>query len=155
MVAGALRASALCCALVLAGCGGVDDVELNGKLFDAVGLNQKAEKREPKLAERAPLVMPPDLQRVPEPGTPPEGAAAKNEVASINDPDARAKQSQKELEAQQAAYCKEHYELAKAHGDNNADLAVGPLGPCQASVITAIQKWSKGDSDEATEDDEQ
>lgn len=132
------------CALVLAGCA-VDDVELNGKLFDAVGLNTKGEKREPKIAARAPLVMPPDAQRVPEPGTPPEGAAA--DVAALADPDAMAKTSKAELERQQAEYCKKNYELAKAHGDADADLATGPLGPCKGSVITAIKNWTKGDDE--------
>lgn len=140
------------CALSLAGCG-ADDVQFNGKIFDAVGLNQKSEKREPKLAERAPLVMPPDLERVPEPGTPADGAAAASEIASLNDPDARAKTSRKELERQQAEYCKVHYEDAMAHGDNNADLAEGPLGPCKGSILTAIKKWSSGDTEDG--DDEQ
>lgn len=147
----AARTSAVLCAVVLSACA-ADEVQLNGKIFDAVGLNQKADKREPKLAERAPLVMPPDLQRVPEPGTPPEGEAAKGEVAALNDPDAHATASKKELERQQAEYCKKNYELAKAHGDNNADLAAGPLGPCQASVLTAIKKW--GQEEEATEDEQ-
>jgi hypothetical protein len=144
----ALRASIFCCAIALAGCS-ADDVELNGKIFDAVGLNQKQSTREPKLAERAPLVMPPDLARVPEPGTPPEAVA--NEVAALQDPDTVAKTSQKELERKQAEYCKVNYELAKAHGDNNADLASGPLGPCKGSVITAIQKWTSDDEEQAEE----
>lgn len=152
MGARSARASAVLCALVLAGCG-ADDVEFNGKIFDAVGLNQKTDKREPKLAERAPLVMPPDVSRVPEPGTPPEGEAAKGAVAALNDPDARAKTSKAELERQQAEYCKKNYELAKAHGDDNADLAAGPLGPCHASVLTAIKKWSDG-GDETTDDEQ-
>lgn len=143
-VARALRVGVLSCAVALGACS-ADDVELNGKIFDVVGLNQKTTTKEPKLAERAPLVMPPNLERVPEPGTP-DGVGS--DVAALDDPDARAKTSQKELERQQEAYCKTHYELAKAHGDNNADLASGPLGPCKGSVITAIKKWTESDSDE-------
>ena len=33
------------------------------------------------------------------------------------------------MKKQQADYCKVNYEQAKQRGDNNADLAEGPLGP--------------------------
>lgn len=142
-----MRAGVLSCAVALGACS-ADDVEFNGKIFDAVGLNQKTSTKEPKLAERAPLVMPPNLERVPDPGTP-DGVGS--DVAALNDPDARAKTSQKELARQQAEYCKTHYELAKAHGDNDADLASGPLGPCKGSVLTALKKWTE---DSPEDDDE-
>lgn len=142
-----VRAGVVACALVLSGCS-VDDVELNGKIFDAVGLNAaKSKSAEPKLAARAPLVMPPNPERVPEPGLPPEGVAA--DVAALQDPDKLAKTSRAELERQQAEYCKVNYEQAKARGDDNADLATGPLGPCKGSILTAIKQWtSDEESDE-------
>lgn len=134
------RAALISCALALGGCS-ADDVELNGKIFDVVGLNTaKTRSAEPKMAARAPLVMPPNPERVPEPGLPPEAQAS--DVASLADPDKVAKTSQAELERQQAEYCKKNYELAKAHGDNNADLASGPLGPCRGSVLTAIKNFT-------------
>jgi hypothetical protein len=133
------------CALVLSGCA-ADDIELNGKIFDAVGLNSgKTKSAEPKMVARAPLVMPPNPERIPEPGLPPEGQAA--ELAALADPDVTAKTSRAELERQQAEYCKIHYEQAKARGDNDADSASGPLGPCRGSVLTAIQQWNKDDDD--------
>jgi hypothetical protein len=134
-------------ALAISGCSG-DDVQFNGKIFDAVGLNSIGQKSaEPKMAERAPLVMPPNADRIPEPGKPPEAVA--NDVAAlIDDPDKKAQTSQIELEKKQAEYCKQNYELAKARGDDNADLATGPLGPCRGSVLTAIQKWNKSEDEE-------
>lgn len=139
--------------LALGGCGGVDDVQLNGKIFDAVGLSGNAAKSaEPKIAQRAPLVIPPSLDRVPEPGKPVDAQAAQTTIAAIKDPDKIEKTSRAELEKQQAAYCKVHYEEAKLRGDDNADLAEGPLGPCRGSALTALQKWTKGD-DDASEDD--
>lgn len=141
---------AVACAVGLAGCS-ADDVELNGKIFDAVGLNTKSKSTEPKLAARAPLVMPPNPERVPEPGLPPEGQAT--DLAAIQDPDRKAKTSQAELERQQAEYCAEHYERAKARGDDNADLAAGPLGQCRGSVLSAI-KVITGGEDEADAQDE-
>lgn len=152
-ISGRLGARAACaaviaCALAFGGCA-ADDIELNGKIFDAVGLNNKSKSAEPKLAARAPLVMPPSPDRVPEPGTPPEGLAM--DVASLQDPDAKAKTSREELERQQAAYCKVHYEQAKSRGDDNADLAAGPLGPCRSSVLSAVKIFGPGSS----EDDEE
>lgn len=146
-----VRAVAVCCALALGGCA-ADEVELNGKIFDAMGLNAKSKTTEPKLAARAPLVMPPNPERVPEPGLPPEGQAT--DLAALQDPDTTAKTSRAELERQQAEYCKKNYEFAKAHGDNDADLATGPLGPCKGSILTAIKQWTSSDDADADADQE-
>src|SRR5690606_15890996 len=55
--------------LALPGCGGVDGVEFNGKVFEAVGLTGAlGKKEEPKTEPRAPLVLPPSTERLPEPG---------------------------------------------------------------------------------------
>ena len=54
-------------ALGMAGCGS-DDIQLNGGIFDAIGLNDAKPKGDPKMAERAPLVVPPSLDRLPPPG---------------------------------------------------------------------------------------
>jgi hypothetical protein len=135
-------AAALACvsAAALAGCGlGVDDVQLNGKLFDAVGLNNKAEKTEPKLKERSAIVMPPNVAALPEPGVNPDRDIATGSIAEVRDHDETRQITKADLERQQAEYCKKNYEDAKAHGDNNADLAEGPLGPCRGSVLSAIK----------------
>lgn len=57
----------------LAGCS-AGDVELNGRLLDAVGISTAAlssKGKEPKIEPRAPLVLPPDQTRLPEPGSVP------------------------------------------------------------------------------------
>jgi len=137
---------ALPLAFAMAGCS-ADDVELNGKIFDAVGLNSgKTKSAEPKMKERAGLVMPPNLERIPEPGAPADPGM--NEVAALQDPDQVAKVSRQELERQQAEYCKVNYEQAKARGDNDADQASGPLGPCRGSVLSAIKTWSSDSDDD-------
>ncbi len=55
----------------LTACSGGDGVELNGKIFDAIGLSGDpfAKKVEPKTQARAPLVLPPSAEKLPEPGT--------------------------------------------------------------------------------------
>ena len=129
----------------LAGCS-MDDVQLNGKVFDAMGMNTtgSVKKDDPKMAAREPLVVPPGLDSLPPPGS---GKEAQPTLAEIQDPDRNQKVSKAELEKQQAEYCKVHYDQARAHGDNNADLATGPLGPCQKSIFSAVKKWTSGDDD--------
>lgn len=123
--------------MAFGGCSG-EDIQLEGKLFDAVGIGKNSKKAsEPKLAARSPIVMPPNLDRLPTPGAQPGGEAV--DVASINDPDKKLVVNQVELQRQQVAYCKVHYEQAIVHGDRDgADLAEGPLGPCKGSVLDAI-----------------
>jgi hypothetical protein len=147
------RVSFLCTAMAAAlglavgGCS-MDDVELNGGIFNAMGINNAQSKSaEPKLAERTPLVVPPTTQKLPQPGVPLE-AQAVDVTASINDPDRMAEVNQEELQRQQDEYCQKNYELAKAHGDNNADLVTGPLGPCRNSVLSAVKKWNQGEAAE-------
>jgi hypothetical protein len=127
----------------------MDDVQFNGGVFDAVGLSDSARAKsksgDPKLAERAPLVVPPTLDKLPQPGE--AEPAANSQIASIHDPDAAKKASKEELERQQAAYCREHYEIPKSRGDDSADSAEGPLGPCRPSVLTSFKKWNSDDSE--------
>ena len=120
-------------AAFLGGCGGVDGVELNGKVFDALGVGGNSSAEEPTMAARSALVVPPNVERLPQPGAQP--AAEAMDVASINDPDKKLIVTDEQLQKQQAEYCRVNYELAKAHGDNNADTAAGPLGPCRGSVL--------------------
>ena len=135
---------AACLALGLAGCGS-DDIQLNGGIFDAIGLNDTKKSGDPQLAERAPLVVPPSLDRLPAPGEAPQPA----QIADIKDPDAMKKLSQADLEAKQAEYCKVNYDQAIAHGDEaTAANAEGPMGPCRKSVLTAIKKWNQEDEAE-------
>jgi hypothetical protein len=142
----AALAVSLCLTLGAAGCA-MDDVQFNGGVFDAVGLSDASKKKsgEPKLAERAPLVVPPTLDNLPAPGEENPQAA---QIAEIQDPDAAKKASKEELERQQAEYCKVNYEDAKMRGDDSTALnATGPLGPCRPSALTAFTKWNSEESE--------
>lgn len=67
-------AAALLLSLGLAGCGGV---ELQGGIFDALGVGSNSKSSaEPKLARRNGLVVPPDRQALPTPGSAPKVASA-------------------------------------------------------------------------------
>jgi hypothetical protein len=52
---------------MLAGCGGI---EFEGKLFDYAGLSGSGQKADPRMTERAPLMIPPNTNRLPLPGSP-------------------------------------------------------------------------------------
>jgi hypothetical protein len=62
----ALLAAALSATLALAGCGGV---EFQGKIFDAVGLSGERKEADVRMAERPPLLLPPDPKALPQPGS--------------------------------------------------------------------------------------
>ena len=133
--------------LSLGGCS-MDDVECNGGLFNAVGLNNKGSSSEPKLPQRQALVLPPNVDRIPPPGAPPEAADA--QVAALADPEVTGQKSKETLKAEQAAYCKVNYEDALTRGDETtANLATGPLGPCRGSVLNLVGGIGKDDDDEA------
>ncbi|HEY8248058.1 MAG TPA: hypothetical protein VIG38_12355, partial [Hyphomicrobium sp.] len=70
---------AACLTVGIAGCG-TDDIQFNGGVFDAIGLNDAKKSGDPKLAERAPLVVPPSLDRLPAPGE----APPPSQIAGIN-----------------------------------------------------------------------
>lgn len=127
----------------------MDDVSLNGGVFDAVGLSDSARAKsrsgDPELAERAPLVLPPNLERLPQPGEPGAEVAQEDKLAALKDPDVEKQKSKEELAKEQAAYCREHYEIPKSRGDDSADSAEGPLGPCRPSVLNAIKNWNSSE----------
>lgn len=118
-------------AVTLAGCDG--GVELNGKLFDALGVSdaaQKASKTEPKLRERAGLVMPPNTERLPEPGT---GATGEPDFSGqIADPEKRRALAAAEKARLHKAYCSGELTWKERVGDRDgsAKANVSPYGPC-------------------------
>lgn len=97
-------------ALLLAACG-TDDVQLNGKIFDAMGVSSKSQseaKVEPKVPQRAPLVIPPTTASLPAPGT---GAAvvaaAPQDQAWPTDPDQQQQAALAAKQAEQKEFCEE------------------------------------------------
>ncbi|MFV0296986.1 MAG: hypothetical protein ACK5JT_12805 [Hyphomicrobiaceae bacterium] len=140
----------LACQLVVAagviglgGCsGGPDGIELEGKVFDAVGLTSAlGPKVEPKAPERAPLVLPPPGQQLSQPGTvasaPVESAAT--DPAWPNDPDKNKVASASKAKAEQDAYCKDGNWKDKALGDDFSGND-GPHGSCTQSIFGSFSK---------------
>jgi hypothetical protein len=126
----------------VAGCS-AGDVELNGKVFDAMGMTAgKQSGKDPKMAARAPIVLPPSLDKLPEPGEATETAS----IPEVKDADEQKVVRKAELEREHAEYCKVHYEQAKQRGDvAGAEVAKGPLGECRPSIFTSLDKWNKSE----------
>src|SRR5262245_22108446 len=115
------------CAVHLSGC--ADGVELNGKVFDWMGVSpaaQESRRTEPKLADRAPLVMPPDVNRLPEPGSD-KGAP---QIAWPDDPEQRKVREAKERERLHLAYCSGELQWKERVLSKNPDAPRSPYGPC-------------------------
>jgi len=64
-------------AAVLGGCGG--GVELEGKVFDYMGVSGERQEADMKMSERPPLLVPPDVKTLPQPGTNAAVAAARQD----------------------------------------------------------------------------
>lgn len=122
-------AAATACAVTLSGCGGIDGFEMNGKVFDMLGISPSAQderKNEPKLADRPPLVMPPDTKRLPQPGTgePPTDLA-------VNDADQMKAAKAKERDRLHMAYCKGEIQWKERALDPlKSGANRSPYGPC-------------------------
>ena len=126
-------AAALAATLALGGC--ADGMDLNGKVFDMMGVSSSAmanKQKEPQLAARTPLVLPPSAERLPEPGS---GQTSSNDLAGLNDPEEVKARKAKEREAQHLAYCRgdaqwkeKVYKPREAAGASRS-----PYGPCPSA----------------------
>jgi hypothetical protein len=133
--------AAVCLPLLLAGCGGIDGVELNGKIFDALGVSAASQtKVEPQMAERAPLVVPPSVTRLPEPGS---GQSASQDVAALKDPEQQKEAAAKERQRLHEAYCRGDVQWQdKAFKPQDAGAPRSPYGPCGmlGSITSSVNK---------------
>lgn len=128
----AVAASAMLASLALTGCG--YDVQFNGAIFEVMGLaNNGGPREEPKLPPRAGLVLPPDTQRLPEPG---EAQAALPPPAEAwpEDPEERRVAAAEELDRQHQEFCDKALWEARARGQPDAQIT-GPKGPCNPSIL--------------------
>jgi len=139
-----LQRRAICAAVVsvLAGLGGCgnDGVELNGKIFDAIGVSTSslAPRKEPRMEQRSPIVLPPDGKRLPEPGSAPAP-----DLAEQNWPKDRQAQkvaNAEEAKRKQAEFCRDGNWKEKAMKDDVAAERNAPGGNCGS----AFAIFSKG-----------
>ena len=137
-------AAVLMLPLGLSGCGGIDGVEFNGRIFDAVGLTGALGKREePKTEARAPLVLPPPRERLPAPGEVAAVAPPQPDAAWPNDPDKTKATKEASAKKAQDDYCRDGNWKEKAMKDEVA-AAHGPGGTC-GSFFSILNKTLFGD----------
>jgi hypothetical protein len=117
-------------ALAVLALGGCDSVALEGKLFDWAGVSGSAldERRsDPKMADRAPLVVPPSVTRLPEPGS---GKSDSEAVAALKDPELKKQAAAKERERLHLAYCRGEIKWKDKAFDAEYGASRSPYGPC-------------------------
>lgn len=132
----ALMASAVLGSLALSGCG-FGDVEFNGAVFEAMGLTNNGKSHdEPKLPPRAGIVLPPDTERLPEPGSVQAAAPPPGEAWPV-DPEDRKAAAAEELDRKHQEFCREALWRARVAGQTDAQIS-GPKGSCNPSVLNAI-----------------
>jgi hypothetical protein len=112
------------------------DVELNGAVFDYLGVSSKSQgpKQQARLAPRAGIVVPPSSDKLPEPGSGVETASVADQWPV--DPDERRVSSAVELERRHAAFCQDALWRAKAAGNN--EPIKGPNGLCNPSILSTV-----------------
>ena len=91
----------------LGGCGMVDGVELQGGVFDALGVSSSSQgpRTEPKVAARPGLVLPPNEQALPQPGSAPATTGAVAGSDWPTDPEETKARRNAAAEAQHKEFC--------------------------------------------------
>jgi hypothetical protein len=128
----AVMAIAVVPALALGGC--FEGTEVNGKIFDLLGVSSSAQEKsraEPQMARRSGLVLPPNVQRLPAPGSDDEAASVAPAVASLNDPEKMKANAAAERARLHKAYCTGDLSWKEQIKDPNA-LPKSPYGSCSA-----------------------
>src|SRR5262245_28535509 len=135
-------AAAALAAVGLSACS--EGVALEGKLFDWMGVSSSAldeKRRDPKMADRAPLVVPPNVTRLPEPGS---GQTPDAEVAALNDPELKKQAAARERERLHLAYCRGEIQWKeKALDPNQTGANRSPYGPCPGLFSGSLDGLTK------------
>jgi len=130
---------ALAGSLTLAGCGGFDGVELQGGVFDALGLSGSDSKKlaDVKVEARPGLVLPPSTDKLPDPVT---GSLtpAPNADGWPTDAADRKEQSRAELQKRQDAFCERAISDQRVRKESGP--VMGPAGICNPGLLSTLTK---------------
>ena len=125
------RATGLLVLLAVVGLSGCSDgTSLNGKIFDLLGVSDASQanaRAEPAVAARPGLVLPPDTQRLPAPGSGDDVQTPT--LAAIVDPDVKRANDVAERQRLHRAYCSGQINWKERLADPNAS-PTSPYGPC-------------------------
>jgi hypothetical protein len=120
----------------LSGCGGLEGVELQGGVFDVLGISSNAlaaKGKEPQIPQRAGIVLPPNHDRLPQPGS---GAPPDATAMLPDDVDERKLRQAGDLEKQHKEFCEKALREARVRGDDR--IIQGPKGQCNQSILNTF-----------------
>jgi hypothetical protein len=128
----AILATAFAVTLALGGCGGV---QFEGKVFDYMGISDKGQEADVKMAERPPLLLPPDTKALPQPGNGVAVATARQDWP----------QNPEQVQNQ----------VAKAKADAQAEEkgVQDPINPLKGKSNPLLEKWLGKNNEAAPVDD--
>jgi hypothetical protein len=133
-----IRSAALCgvlgTAFALSGCA-AGDVEMNGAIFDYLGMGKAGPEKVSQAPERQGLVLPPSLDRLPPPGSGATGAAATQAAFPVN-PETKVNVAAAQQASEQAKFCEKA--LVRAKLTKDLGNIPGPYGSCNASALTSL-----------------
>ena len=138
--------AAMAGALLVGGCGGFDGVELQGSMFDALGVSPSAiaqnKQGEPKVAARPGLVLPPDATRLPAPADKGQLAAAPDQAWPI-DPEENKARASAARDQQQKDYCEKALQNARIKQETG--VVMGPYGNCAPGLFGSLSGAFQGE----------
>lgn len=140
---GIALAGSLAFAAIAGGCAGYDGIELQGGVFDALGLSSTNQKKlaDTKVEPRPGLVLPPSTERLPEPATGSIAAAPQAEAWPV-DPEDRRASNRAELEKRHKAYCEREIAMSRTRGESG--VIMGPMGNCQPGLFGSLKQQIGG-----------
>lgn len=131
-------------AAVVGGCAGFDGVELQGGVFDALGMSGSGQKQSSgaKVEARPGLVLPPTNDQLPLPATGSIAPAQQSAEAWPVDPEDRRAHNRAELDKRHAAFCERAVQNARMIGESGAIM--GPKGNCQPGLFGSLTEQLTG-----------
>lgn len=146
----AIGAATVVLGLSLGGCGMVDGVDLQGGVFDALGVSSAAQDKnrrtETRVAARPGLVLPPGEDRLPQPGAVPEAEPAQlagGESWPV-EPESNKARAKAELEKKHTEYCDGAIRNARIRGETSG-VIMGPNGNCQPGLFGSLTGLFEGE----------
>lgn len=126
-------------AALAGGCAGIDGVELQGGVFDALGVSGSSNQKrlaDVKVEPRQALVLPPSTDQLPSPDS--GAVAAVTGESWPVDPEDRKAANRAELEKRHKAFCEREIGLARAR--NESGVIMGPMGNCQPGLFGSLKQ---------------
>lgn len=130
---------AVAVALALGGCSS-GDFELNGKIFDALGVSSASQstRKEPRMAARPGLVLPPNPEALPDPSAVPVPVVALDNPSWPKDPDDARRDAASDSARKQEEFCKKDGNWREKSMRDEVASTSGPGGNCSGNIFSAI-----------------